>query len=281
MAYAPSPRPTFSEATPIPFASVTRHLWGDPEAGEVADWIYASTDKIHQLLFGIAPGGAFRHSDNFRTIFAADEVLYVLSGVMVLANPERGEVHRLMPGDAAFFRRDTWHHAFNHSSEPVRVLEYFAPPPSQGTSGAYAQTKPNLVNSKYVLEEAHGRWPMERDEIERNFTIRVMREADMLWQLSGEQNQVLVGLLASTEHLMVGKMILQPGQHSDIEIHDGDECLYVVDGTLNMHAPEKDGPRWFELSAQDGFFVPAGTPHQYYNVSGKSVTLLFGVAPNQ
>ena len=51
MAYAPSPRPTFSEATPIPYASVTRHLWGDPEAGEVADLIYVSSDKIHQLVF--------------------------------------------------------------------------------------------------------------------------------------------------------------------------------------------------------------------------------------
>ena len=148
MGYAPSPRPTFSEPTHIPYAAVTRHLWGDPEAGEVADWIYVSSDKIHQLLFGLAPGGAFRHSDSFRTIFAADEVLYVLSGVMVLANPQTGEVHRIQTGEAAFFRRDTWHHAFNYSSEPLRVLEYFAPPPSQGTSGAYAQTKPNLTDVK-------------------------------------------------------------------------------------------------------------------------------------
>ena len=131
MTYKPSPRPTFTEPTHLAYATVTRHLWGDPEAGEVADWIYVSSDKIHQLLFALAPGGLFRHSSEFRTIFAADEIYYVISGVMVIANPETGEVQRVNPGEAAFFRRDTWHHAFNYSRETLRVLEFFAPPPSQ------------------------------------------------------------------------------------------------------------------------------------------------------
>ena len=80
MDYAPSPRPTFDGPAHIPYAQVTRHLWGDATSGEVADWIYVSSDRIHQLVFGLPPGGAFRHSDQFRTVFAADEVLYVVSG---------------------------------------------------------------------------------------------------------------------------------------------------------------------------------------------------------
>ena len=125
MSYSASPRPTFDGPSHIPYETVTRHLWGDEESGEVADWIYVSSAKIHQLVFGLAPGGAFRHSDAYRTIFAADEVLYVLSGVMALSNPETGEVHRVKPGEAAFFRRDTWHHAFNFSPEPLRVTRVF------------------------------------------------------------------------------------------------------------------------------------------------------------
>ena len=74
MAYKPSPRPTFSEPTHLRYENVTRYLWGDPVAGTVADWIYVSTDKIHQIIYGLAPGGEFRHSDEFRTIFAADLV---------------------------------------------------------------------------------------------------------------------------------------------------------------------------------------------------------------
>ena len=280
MGYAPSPRPTFSGPTHIPYDQVTRHLWGDEEAGEVADWIYVSSDKIHQLLFGLPPGGGFRHSEEFRTIFAADEVLYVLSGIMIIANPETGEVHRAEPGEAVFFRRDTWHHAFNHSNEPLRVLEIFAPPPSQGTSGAYARKQPFLAESKYVQEEWLGKWPMSQREAERSHSMRVLRESDLLWTLAGDCSQILCGLYASTEHLTVGKMQLRPGQKSDVQCHAGDESLYVLDGTLNIRLPEGEGQRWFELSPRDGFYIPDDVPHQYYNVTGRPVSFMFGVAPN-
>ena len=102
-------------------ADVTRHVWGDPAAGEVYDWIYASTDKVHMLVFGLAPGTGFRHSPDFRTIFAADELLHVLQGVLVIADPETGEVQRAGAGESVFFRRDTWHHAFAIGPEPLRV----------------------------------------------------------------------------------------------------------------------------------------------------------------
>jgi quercetin dioxygenase-like cupin family protein len=280
MGYTSSPRPTFSGPTHIPYETVTRHLWGDEASGEVADWIYVSSDKIHQLVFGLPPGGAFRHSDDFRTIFAADEVLYVLSGLMVLSNPETGEVHRLLPGEAAFFRRDTWHHAFNHSTEPLRVLEIFAPPPAQGTSGAYARTKPNLTIAKYIQEEWLGSWPMALAEARRKFTIQVLGEQDVLWGLEGQTQQVLVGLLASTEHLTVAKIQLLPGQKSDLQLHQGDESLYLLEGHLNVRVPENDGQRWFELKPGDGFYIPQNVPHQYYNMAGQPVKFIFGVAPN-
>ncbi len=54
--------------------------------------------------------------------------------------PETGEVQVAKAGEALFFRKDTWHHGFSLGDEPVRVLEYFSPPPSQGTSGPYART---------------------------------------------------------------------------------------------------------------------------------------------
>src|SRR6516164_7148042 len=83
--YRPSPRPAFDHATALRSAEVTRHFWGDTESGEVLDWIYVSSGLIHQIVFGMPVGSSFRHSDAFRTIFAADEVLHVLGGAMVLA----------------------------------------------------------------------------------------------------------------------------------------------------------------------------------------------------
>ncbi|MEZ4659679.1 MAG: cupin domain-containing protein [Caldilineaceae bacterium] len=60
--------------------------------------------------------------------------------------------------------------------------------------------------------------------------------------------------------------------------HPGDESLYVLEGAPQMYCPEKEGQMWFELALQDGFYVPAGAPHAYYNLSGQPVTLLWGAA---
>jgi quercetin dioxygenase-like cupin family protein len=268
MAYKPSPRPVFDRPTAIPYAAVTRHLWGDAESGEVDDWIYVSSGKIHQLVFGLEPGGAFRHSHAFRTVFGADEVLYVLEGTFGCANPETGEVLVVKPGEAVFFRKDTWHHGFNLGTNPVRVLEFFAPPPSTGASGAYAKTRPYLEISRYERDQSKPR------------TMHHLREADLAHRLEGGRQQMLVSLFAATEHLTAGKARLLPGAKMDLHHHGGDEGLYVLSGVLNVQAPEAEGQIWFELHPRDGFYLPAGAPHRYCNLTDKPVEFLFGVAPD-
>ena len=47
----------------------------------------------------------------------------------------------------------------------------------------------------------------------------------------------------------------------------------------NVLVPEADGQVWFELHPKDGFYVPAGAPHQYHNVGSTPVELMFGIAP--
>ena len=170
MGYKPSPRPSFEAPTVIRAADAVRHTWGDEAAGFVEDWIYVSSQQIHVIVFGLEPGGAFRHSDSFRTVFAADELLHVLQGTLVLANPETGEVVRAEPGESVFFRRDTWHHGFSYGDEPLRVLELFAPPPATGTSGAYARTRPYLDESVYAVEASSGTSPAH---VRRTGSLRV------------------------------------------------------------------------------------------------------------
>jgi len=277
--YAPSPRPTFDGPAAIPFASVTRHLWGDEASGLVADWIYVSSGMIHQLVFGLPAGGSFRHSDAFRTIFAADVVYVVLSGTLMLANPETGEVQRARPGEACFFRRDTWHHAWNHSAEPLRVLEFFAPPPATGTSGHYAQTKPNLTEPRYGRDDLLAEWPMGRGAAEQEATIRVVREADWLWRLEGRERMSPVALLVATEHLTAGRIGLVPGQRTDWQAHGGDEGLYVRSGVVHLRTGGEQ-PGWFELHPGDGAYVPKGVSHQYHNLGTEPAEFFFGVAPH-
>ncbi len=279
MAYASSPRPTFDRPTPIPYDRVTRHLWGDDASGKVDDWIYVSSGKIHQLIFGLPPGQAFRHSPDYRTVFGADEVLYVLSGTYVSANPETGEVHVAKPGEAIFFRKDTWHHGFNHSTEPLRVLEFFAPPPATGTSGAYARTKPYVDKPRYTRNDWLGKLPMQAAELAKSNTMHVMRDADLVWRMEGPNQDALIGLYCATEHLTVGRMRLLPGQRSAVERHGGDEGLYVLSGDVNVLVPEAEGQVWFELKPRDGFYIPHGAPHQIHNTGATPAEIIFGIAP--
>lgn len=279
MGYKSSPRPVFDRPTHIPYAEVTRHVWGDAGAGLVDDLIYASTDKIHQLVFSLAGGGNFKHSEDYRTVFGADEVLYVLSGAFGAANPETGEVRVVQEGEAVFFRKDTWHHGFSLSDKPVRVLEYFSPPPSTGASGAYARTRPYLETSTYRQERFIGRWPMAAEEEKQTATIKIMRDADLLWELDPEDQGVITGLYAATEHLESGKTTVLPGRKSSMITRKGDECLYVTSGCLHVLCPDREGQVWFELNPGDGFFFPDGARHQYANLRGEPASFVYGVGP--
>ena len=270
MGYKPSPRPSFEAPTVIRAADAVRHTWGDEAAGFVEDWIYVSSQQIHVIVFGLEPGGAFRHSDSFRTVFAADELLHVLQGTLVLANPETGEVVRAEPGESIFFRRDTWHHGFSYGDEPLRVLELFAPPPATGTSSAYARTRPYLDESVYAVKSVVGNLAGARPGAG---SLRVVRREDSVWRLDCD---VLVGLLISTEHLTGGTVTVPAGQTSLDESHDGEELVYVTRGELRVEAAGVEAT----LTPGDAFFVPSAMPHRYGATDAGVAEAVFGVAPS-
>jgi quercetin dioxygenase-like cupin family protein len=270
---ASSPRPAFDGPALIRRAGVTRHIWGDPAAGEVFDWIYASTDKIHMLVFGLPPGAGFRHSEEFRTIFAADELLYVLEGVLVIADPETGEVQRASAGESVFFRRDTWHHAFALGPEPVRVLELFAPPPAAGASSAYARAQPYLEASRYADDSLLGGWPPAERPAPR---LRVLRSGEVLWR---RDLGVLCGIVVSTEHLTVATLELGPGEVATLHEHGGDEVLMALEGSLWVRAWFDGDVQVFELEPEDACYLPAGSRHEYRNAGGSAARAICGIAP--
>jgi len=278
MSYRPV-RPTFSEPTLIRRRDVALQLWGDDESGEVPDAIYISNEKIHLMVFTLPPGRGFTHSSSFRTVFDADELYHVLEGELVMNNPETGEVRVARPGEAVFFRADTWHHGFSYSREETRVLEFIAPGPLSGNTQPYARTKPPLEETRTVAERWLGRWPMAREAERADATMHLVTERDVLWTLEGAE-RVLVGLTLSTERATVGTIRLLPGQRSDVQRHAGDECVFLLSGAAGVRLPEHDGQRWFELEPEDAMYIPEGTPHRYQNFSGRPATLFFIVAPS-
>ena len=276
-----SPRPQYVVATAIPYDQAMLHLWGDPEAGYVGDRIYVSSGLIHLIEFSLRPRARFTHSEANRTVFAADEVLYVAEGEMLLVNPQTGEAVVASEGESVFFRRDTWHHAVNRSNDrPLRVMELFAPPPSTGASSTYARTKPYLSEWSYADDRWLGRWPMSRGEREKTRSFHLVGERDLLWRCDDPNDDLLVGLICSTEHLTAGRASLLAGQKSLVRRHRGDLALVVLDGEVAVFLPDAtEPPSWFELSVGDGFYVPQGVPYQLF-AHRSGADLLFGVAPD-
>jgi quercetin dioxygenase-like cupin family protein len=268
---ASSPRPTFDGPALIRRSEVTRHIWGDPASGEVFDWIYCSTERLHMLVFGLPPGGAFRHSEGYRTVFAADELLHVLEGTLVIADPETGEVQRVATGESVFFRRDTWHHAFALGPEPLRVLELFAPPPAAGASSAYARQQPYLEQSRYADDSLLGRWPAEREP-----RLRVLRPGDVLWR---RDLGALTGILVSTEHLTVATLEIGPGEVAAVHEHGGDEAIMALDAPLWVRAWFGESVQVFELEPEDVCYLPAGSRHEYRNAGAATARAICGIAP--
>lgn len=270
--YVPSPRPTYDRPTLITRASVRRHVWGDREAGLVADWLYASTDKLHVLLFGLGPGRWFRHSPSYRTVFGADEVFLVVEGSMVAANPETGEVVEGEVGDFMFFRRDTWHHVYAKNNAPLRVLEFFAPPPSAGTSGAYAATKPYVDGPTYTRDHLLG----DLWQAETMSTLRPVRRSDLSWRFDGE---LRVGLVASTEHLTVALVEADGGAFGSVNSHGGDTLIFGVDGDLFVRTFWEGTSASFEIGPRDAVFVPQGGEYEILSF-GSAARAVVGVAPS-
>jgi quercetin dioxygenase-like cupin family protein len=265
-AYSPSPRPNYTVPTAISRAEVTRHLWGDEESGVVADLIYASTEAIHALVFILPPGGAFRHSREYRTVFGADEVLHVLSGTMLLANPETGESQSVPRGGSIFFGPDTWHHAFAEGDEPLHVLEFLAPPPAAGSTGQYARTRPYLEQSVY-----------SQDGSDERQTLHPIRDEDVM---ATRELGVLTGKLAETPRLAVWTITIDPGDASTWHTHAGDELLYVLEGHIWVRAQHAEQTYVFELGPEDACLLPGGSEHEYRNYGGVAARALTGVAPN-
>lgn len=272
--YVPSPRPTYGQPTLVSRAEVRRHVWGDRDAGLVADWLYASTDELHVLLFGLGPGHWFRHSPSYRTVFGADEVFLVLEGSMVAANPETGEVVECEVGDFLFFRRNTWHHVYAKSDTQLRVLEFFAPPPSTGASGAYAASRPYLETGTYTRDHLVGN--LWQSQPPSSSTLRVIRRPDLSWRFDGE---LRVGLVASTDHLTVALVEADAGALGALTTHGGDALVFGLEGELFVRTFWEGTSTSYEIGPRDAVFVPRGAEYEILSF-GQAARAVVGVAPS-
>ena len=270
MTYKPSPKPNFFKPTHIDYNKMETYLWGDNESGNVRDWIFVSNESLHQIIFGIEPGEGFKHSEEYRTIFGADELMYVLSGTMIITNPETGETHRVTKGNSVFFKKDTWHHAFNYSPDYLQVLEYFSPPPLTGTSGMYAKKKKLLENSLY---ERNNYFYPSKDFIPSK-SFRIINQDDYIWSLNGPNQEVLIGTIVKTENLIVKNIKLFPNKVSHSLKFD--KCISFLSLDSNIRV-SINNEKNFNLNSKDGLYIPSNTEFRFDNLNNHEANLIFCV----
>ena len=270
----PTPRPVFDRPTVVAASDRARHIWGDPDSGYVLDRVYLSSQTLHVLEFSMPAGGRFGHSRDNPTIFAADELLYVLDGVLLLSDPSTGETQRATAGEAVFFRRDTWHHGRAAGDEGVRVLEFFSPTPATGASSAYGRTQPYLEHTSTVDRRLLGSWPMDADALE--YRLMPVREHDLAWATRGALE---LAFLAATEHLTVMRCHLRAGAASGDERHPGEEFVLLLSGRLTIMTPSAEDANCLYLEAGDAAVLPPGTPHSYLSAGDTQAIWLCGIGP--
>lgn len=273
-----TPRPTFDQPTLLAASDKSRHLWGDPEAGFVLDRVWLSSERLHVLEFSLPVGGRFGHSETNPTIFAADELLYVLDGELLLTDPSTGETQRAARGEALFFRRDTWHHGLAGGDRPVTVLEFFSPPPATGASSAYARRQPYLAEDEVrtIDRRLLGQWPMDAERIRSERRITTIREDDLAWATRGDLH---MAFLTSTEHLTVTRNHLRAGAGTPIENHPGEEFVLLLSGALTIWTPDAPDANCLLLQPGDGAVLPPQTTHRYICSGEHQAVWLCGVAP--
>lgn len=120
---------------------------------------------------------------------------------------------------------------------------------------------------------------MGRTERDRDRSLHLVSDRDLLWRVDDPADDLLVGLIASTEHLTAGRASLLPGQRSMVRSHGGDLAMVVLAGAIGLFVPDAvEPPSWFELGVGDAFYAPIGSRYQCFAYGSDPADVLFGVA---
>lgn len=264
----------YTEPAAILDRDAPRFLWGDAEAGYVADWIYGSSDDIHLMSFALTPGQYFVNSNDLKTCYDAWESYYCLEGEFTFLCPETGEVHRMVEGDVLFIPPRTWHYGYNFGTTLCRILETITPPTAEAVEEfSVHQVPPDP--ELFVDEAVIGSFPGGGEQSNRAILVK---PEGRLSEIVGSQNPLRIDLAVATAHLTTGVVGMFPRQRSEeIMHHAGDKVAYVTKGRLNVRVWDSDD--WFELGVGDTCFIPKGYRHSFVNYTDEPTAFVFSVAP--
>jgi quercetin dioxygenase-like cupin family protein len=142
-----------------------------------------------------------------------------------------------------------------------------------------------------ALEKANveyiGRWPVDFQEARKAKRLIHITPADHLHLIHGCNQHILISVIVSNEYVTLGLITIPPGGYSEIEDHEGEEALEVLQGTLVVRTFEPGEELDLEKTSQmsltahrgESLYVPSGMKHSYKNFGEDVVRAYFAIAP--
>lgn len=145
----------------------------------------------------------------------------------------------------------------------------------------------NQEVTRKVLNKYIGIWQKRVQEGRENKKIISAPKSGNLDLAIGEKNKYLFSVIYPGEDLVVGKIALPPGKYSDPEVHEGDEIINVLKGTLIVTVfseeentnPDEVMRSCYKIEKGEKMFIPENYKHTYKNLGDENVEAIVAVSP--
>jgi len=241
---------------------------------------YVSTNHINVSHMIIPSGKHFFPPD----IHSGDEIYYVEEGEAVVFNPQTGRACKAGEGEVILIPEGTWHETYNFGQRELKVFSIIAPLPWKEGKVEIPSSFPGkekFYTGKIEDSEYLGKWPSPAKEGKQKEIVTVKEPLNLI---HGEQNHIFVSFFVSDNLVHTGTMKIPLGIESDPERHEGDEVVYVREGSLGIRIKEEEKVHEtiqliYEVGEGQLFLIPEKMEHRYFNFSKKVTDVIFGVAP--
>ena len=129
-----------------------------------------------------------------------------------------------------------------------------------------------------------GNWPLP-GKIERaKKEMIVIKSENTLDFIHGSKNHMLISFAVSNDYIHFGSVTIPSGVCSDKEVHEGDEVLYVLKGTVSVVCANSSETgsvtkSRHEVNQGEHFLIPENTVHRYFNLTNNLTKIIFAIAP--
>jgi mannose-6-phosphate isomerase-like protein (cupin superfamily) len=263
--------------------------------------VFASTDKIFMGEWVLAPGNYYAPAGLH---LHGDECYYLLEGESIAFNAETGETFRLNAGEAIIIPKATRHQIFNMSNKRVVAIDCVAPKiwedDGMGTiipnvsyprffKGTEELTYKKPLQAYFPLNikkniDSLGNWPAPGPELRKNKQLIIIKPEDQLSLIHGKERHVLFSFFVSNDYMHLAMLEVPVAVTSELEIHEGDEVIDVVEEELCVRIADSEDERkddsnylHIKLKNRERMLIPGGTWHQYINFSNNPVKAFIAI----